>query len=94
MYRSECQQADWKIHKKSCEFQQVVYEANKKLALQPPTRPKPGRCTGCNLKFDGEDYYCEDACDECGYQACEICISHKSNGQFLQYHYSSIFFDE
>jgi rRNA maturation endonuclease Nob1 len=58
---------------------QLLNEINKKYDLKP-LRPVVGRCTGCNLKFDGEDYYCEDACDECGYQTCENCSADTSRG--------------
>lgn len=63
-------------------MQQMCNEINKKMDLEPPKRPPVGRCTGCNVKF-GEDYYCDDACETCGYQACESCVSDTSNGAFL-----------
>ncbi|KAJ3536151.1 hypothetical protein NM688_g6875 [Phlebia brevispora] len=75
----ECQLSDWKAHKKTCKMHQYVNEFNKKLDLDPPERPPAGRCTGCDLKFDGE-HRPDDACAKCGYQVCEHCAVDKSNG--------------
>lgn len=80
--RAQCQLDDWKTHKKGCKIQQALNEINDKMNLEP-LRPPVGRCTGCNVKFDDEDYLLEDACDDCGYQTCESCCVHSSKGAFV-----------
>lgn len=61
---------------------QYLADFTKTLDLNPPERPVPGRCTGCNLKFGGQDR-CNDACAKCGYQACESCAVDKTSGECL-----------
>ena len=61
-------------------MQQICNEYNEKLKNQPPPQPKPGRCTGCDLKFT-EDDYCDGECPDCGYQTCESCSCHNSRGE-------------
>ncbi|GJE89825.1 zinc finger MYND domain-containing protein [Phanerochaete sordida] len=77
----ECQMVDWKErgHKKGCELQKVLNEFNAKQEAQKPARPAKGRCTGCNTRFDDDDY-CDQECPECGYQTCESCACHSSRG--------------
>lgn len=79
--RAECQLADWKVNKKGCKIQQVLNEVNNKYNLKP-LRPPVGRCTGCSVKFDDENYPCEDVCEDCGYQVCESCCVHSSRGTY------------
>ncbi|KAI0337029.1 hypothetical protein BDW22DRAFT_1340613 [Trametopsis cervina] len=76
---AKCQLEGWKTHKKACKIEQILKEVNEKFDLAP-LRPTVGRCTGCNLKFDEDEYYCEDACEECGYQVCESCAADTSSG--------------
>ena len=68
------------MHKKACQFNVILREHNEKARKAPPPTPAKGRCTGCNEKFS-EDYYCDDECEECGYQACESCAVDESNGE-------------
>ena len=58
---------------------QYLADFSKKLSLSTPERPPVGRCTGCNLKFGGEDY-CDDTCEMCGYQVCKVCAVDKIDG--------------
>ncbi|KAL4249339.1 MYND-type zinc finger protein samB [Abortiporus biennis] len=76
---AECQSEDWKNHKKPCKIQQMLNVVNEAEAAKPQPRPPKGRCTGCNVRFNG-DYPCADECPECGYQACESCDVHHSKG--------------
>ena len=84
MTSAQCQLADWKVHKKGCKIQQVLNQVDEKYNLTP-LRPAVGRCTGCNLKFNDEDQFCEDACEECGYQVCESCCVDTSGGELSAY---------
>ena len=80
-FSEKCQKADWKLHKKTCEMQQVLNRYNDQPRTQP--RPDPKRCTGCSVKFN-RDYPCEDECESCGYVACESCACDHSNGEFRE----------
>ncbi|EPQ52660.1 hypothetical protein GLOTRDRAFT_131898 [Gloeophyllum trabeum ATCC 11539] len=42
-------------------------------------RPAPGRCTGCNVKFN-RDYPCDQECPDCGYMTCESCSCSNNRG--------------
>lgn len=77
--REACQKANWKIHKKGCEIQQMLNRMNDEHNAAPRARPNPKRCTGCNVRFT-EDYPCDGECPDCGYVACESCICDNSNG--------------
>lgn len=77
--REACQKANWKIHKKGCEIQQMLNRMNDEHAAAPRSRPNPKRCTGCNVRFT-EDYPCDGECPDCGYVACESCICDNNNG--------------
>ncbi|CAL1717345.1 unnamed protein product [Somion occarium] len=75
----ECQLENWKIHKKGCKIQQEINKFEAKQKAEPPKRPAKGKCTGCGVKFS-EDYSISEECPDCGYQACECCVSHHSRG--------------
>ncbi|PBK94875.1 hypothetical protein ARMGADRAFT_1011742 [Armillaria gallica] len=88
-YCSEkCQKAEWRVHKKSCAMNKILREIQEKAeeeeARKPLKRPPTNRCTGCNHRFqntDDEDWEEDrDECPDCGYIACESCVSDTSNG--------------
>ncbi|KAJ7091340.1 hypothetical protein B0H15DRAFT_778494 [Mycena belliarum] len=75
-----CQKKAWPTHKRECEMNRILREYQEKEEAKPIPRPPPTRCTGCNVKYDEEEYIAEDVCDDCGYTACESCVSHHSRG--------------
>ncbi|KII88509.1 hypothetical protein PLICRDRAFT_110179 [Plicaturopsis crispa FD-325 SS-3] len=80
-YCSEkCQKAAWKQgHKMECAMNRRLRELQEEEEAKPQERPRRTHCTGCNVKFDHE-YYADDDCPDCGYMACESCVSHHSRG--------------
>ncbi|KAH8092662.1 hypothetical protein BXZ70DRAFT_452480 [Cristinia sonorae] len=79
---SQCQLADWKVHKKGCEIQKmlnVINNQHKEKSKTTKERPPRGKCTGCDVKFS-EDYPCDSDCAKCGFQACESCVVHERRG--------------
>ncbi|KAF8144374.1 hypothetical protein K438DRAFT_1874251 [Mycena galopus ATCC 62051] len=44
--------------------------------VKPPTT----HCTGCRLKFGGENGKPDELCPDCGYVACEDCACHNRRG--------------
>ncbi|KAE9406912.1 hypothetical protein BT96DRAFT_851251 [Gymnopus androsaceus JB14] len=80
LYCSEqCQQKDWRQHKKGCMIQRELNKFNDRESQKPKPRPRNTHCTGCNVKFT-EDYPSEQDCPHCGYTTCESCACHHSRG--------------
>ncbi|KAJ7871905.1 hypothetical protein B0H14DRAFT_2723398 [Mycena olivaceomarginata] len=61
----ECQKQDWKRHKPAC-----------RSLGKPPTT----HCTGCRLRFGGQNGKPDEICPDCGYVACEDCACHNRRG--------------
>lgn len=84
--RPACQNADWKTHKKACQMQQKIDEimnkAEAKSAAQPSKKPAKDRCTGCNVRFEEDEYECDQECPDCEYMTCESCSCHNSRGEW------------
>ncbi|KAJ7172843.1 hypothetical protein C8R43DRAFT_977680 [Mycena crocata] len=64
---AECQKKDWKTHKTDCG-----------LDGKPPT----AYCTGCKRRFGVSRWIGRSmgTCPDCGYTACEKCITHNRLG--------------
>ncbi|KAJ6591605.1 hypothetical protein DFH09DRAFT_1137499 [Mycena vulgaris] len=78
-----CQKKAWPTHKRECEMNRILREHQEKEDAKPVDEPPTTHCTGCNVEYveDGsEEYMAEDMCDDCGYSACESCVSHTSRG--------------
>ncbi|KAJ7155436.1 hypothetical protein C8R43DRAFT_999846 [Mycena crocata] len=82
-----CQKKAWTTHKRECEMNRILREHQEKAEAEamtkPVAKPRTTHCTGCNTKYveDGsEEYMAEDMCNECGYSACENCVSDTSSG--------------
>ncbi|KAJ7252768.1 hypothetical protein B0H12DRAFT_1017978 [Mycena haematopus] len=78
-----CQKKAWSTHKRECEMNRILREhqeeAEAKEAAKPVVKPRTTHCTGCNTKFS-RDYEADDVCPDCGYSACESCVSDTSSG--------------
>jgi len=89
---THCSKADWPQHKSKCMSEKninaILDRINAEHAAKPVPRPSATKCTGCGIKFAKDDYdededeklYAEEACDDCGYMACESCACSHSRG--------------
>ncbi|KAJ7043581.1 hypothetical protein C8F04DRAFT_1366508 [Mycena alexandri] len=75
-----CQREAWSTHKRECEMNRILREHQEKEEAKPVEKPPTTHCTGCNVKYDRDEYAAEDLCADCGYTACESCVSHHSRG--------------
>ncbi|KAJ7334120.1 hypothetical protein DFH08DRAFT_750223 [Mycena albidolilacea] len=62
-----------------CEMNRILREHQEKEEVKPVERPRTTHCTGCNTKYS-QDYEAEEECPDCGYSACESCVSDTSSG--------------
>ncbi|KAJ6518776.1 hypothetical protein C8R45DRAFT_949203 [Mycena sanguinolenta] len=74
-----CQKKAWSAHKMECEMNRILREHKEKEEAKPVAKPRTTHCTGCNTKFT-RDYEPDDVCPDCGYSACESCVSDTSSG--------------
>ncbi|KAJ6581470.1 hypothetical protein B0H19DRAFT_1115329 [Mycena capillaripes] len=74
-----CQKKAWPTHKRECEMNRILREHQEKEEAKPAAKPRTTHCTGCDTKYT-RDYGAEDECPDCGYTACESCVSDTSNG--------------
>ncbi|KAJ7836710.1 hypothetical protein B0H13DRAFT_1733411 [Mycena leptocephala] len=70
----DCQKLAWKTHKKDCKSRASA--TGNKPADNASTKPRTTHCTGCNLRFGGENGRPNEICPDCGYVACESCVCH------------------
>ncbi|KAJ6493560.1 hypothetical protein C8R47DRAFT_1176557 [Mycena vitilis] len=74
-----CQKKAWPTHKRECEMNRILREHQEKEEAKPVEKPPTTHCTGCNTEYT-EDYEPDDECPDCGYTACESCVSDTSSG--------------
>ncbi|KAJ7211625.1 hypothetical protein GGX14DRAFT_448903, partial [Mycena pura] len=74
----ECQTQNWKIHKKDCKS--LASGTNASAEPEQNDKPRVTHCTGCALRFGGENGEPDTICPDCGYVACESCVCHNRRG--------------